>query len=68
MGFPLRAFTLPLGLSIHDDATAVRPRSRFDYLFTMIDVATVCIPLYVRLPRYLFAVIHTCVLGKWNDT
>ena len=47
---------------------AVRPRSHLDYLFTMIDVATVCIPLYVRLPRYLFAVIHTRVRGRWNDT
>ena len=56
--------------TVIEDATAVRSRYLLDYLFTMIrvGVATVCIPLYVHLPQCLFAVMHTCVLGKWNDT
>ena len=46
----------------------VRVTYLLDYLFTMVDDATVCIPLYVHLPQHLFAFMHTCVLGKWNDT
>ena len=51
-----------------DDATAVRSRYLLDYLFTMVDDATVCIPLYVHLPRYLFAVIHTPVCWESGMT